>query len=83
MPRLGTYFDSNDSGFLKEDGAMTSGSRTRGKGRTIGEIADGVSKTVLVAESKEETLQLAVRRSDGMGHRHRDRTRSMVGRQRC
>jgi hypothetical protein len=51
---VGSYFDSNNSNWLKEDGAMTSGGKTRGKGRTIGGVADGVSKTALISESKEE-----------------------------
>lgn len=39
---------------IQENGGLVSGRGRRGKGRKIGEIADGVSKTVMVGESKEE-----------------------------
>ena len=52
----GTHWKSspNDEGAILENGAIVSGRGRRGKGRKIGEIADGVSKTVVVGESKEE-----------------------------
>jgi prepilin-type N-terminal cleavage/methylation domain-containing protein len=48
----------NPDGFLAENGAIApktyNGRQIRRKGRKIGDLVDGVSKTLLVAESREE-----------------------------
>ena len=51
----GTHYKQTQSdGLVFENGALISGEGRRGKGRKIGELADGVSKTILITESKEE-----------------------------
>jgi prepilin-type N-terminal cleavage/methylation domain-containing protein len=51
----GTHYKQTQSdGLVFENGALISGFGRRGKGRKIGELADGVSKTILITESKEE-----------------------------
>lgn len=54
----GTHFlqSEQDGQLVQENGAMISGFGRRGKGRRIGELADGASKTTLLAESKEEGI---------------------------
>ena len=47
----GTHWHSNG---VWENGILVSGAERRGKGRKIGEVADGVSKTMAITESKEE-----------------------------
>ncbi len=54
---VGSHFNSQNNNRLEEDGAMASGAKTRGKGKTIGGLSDGVSKTAVVAETKEESFQ--------------------------
>jgi prepilin-type N-terminal cleavage/methylation domain-containing protein len=39
---------------IEENGAITSGAQNQGRGSGIGDLRDGVSKTVVVSESKEE-----------------------------
>ena len=48
----GTHWESGNS--VWENGILISGAERRGKGRKIGEVADGVSKTLAISESKEE-----------------------------
>ena len=51
----GTHFKQTQSeGLVFENGGLVSGNGRNGKGRKIGELADGVSKTILITESKEE-----------------------------
>jgi hypothetical protein len=40
--------------FIEENGAIISGRVNRGRGSGIGDLRDGVSKTVLISESKDE-----------------------------
>lgn len=57
-PWIGNYVATSGTHWLSdrllENGGIVSGFGRRGKGRKIGEIADGVSKTVMIGESKEE-----------------------------
>ncbi len=48
------YRQTKSDGLVFENGALVSGDGRNGKGRKIGELADGVSKTILITESKEE-----------------------------
>jgi hypothetical protein len=48
------YKQTRSDGLVFENGGLVSGEGRNGKGRKIGELADGVSKTILITESKEE-----------------------------
>lgn len=51
----GTHYKQTQSeGLVYENGGLVSGEGRSGKGRKVGELADGVSKTILITESKEE-----------------------------
>ncbi len=50
----GTNISSNNTTGFKENGAIVSGAANGGRGNGIGDLRDGVSKTILISESKEE-----------------------------
>lgn len=49
----GTHFE-RETGVLEENGVIVSRFKIGKRGRRIGDIADGISKTLLLTESKEE-----------------------------
>jgi prepilin-type N-terminal cleavage/methylation domain-containing protein len=56
LAMAGTHLNSNGQG-VEYNGAIVPGSAlNRGKGTTIGSLSDGTSKTVMIAESKEENI---------------------------
>jgi hypothetical protein len=51
---VGTHTTGNTQEPVRENGAIVSGYRRQGRGTGINDMSDGVSKTVLLTESKEE-----------------------------